>query len=86
MSTINNAEIKFRWLCLCLDSNFEPIFKSVVVFVTSVGRMKYVRPLYRSLNKCPNGAVLAKETFSTNKGFYHPICGSMVAKDLGVPY
>jgi leukotriene-A4 hydrolase len=47
-----------------------------------VGRMKFVRPLFRSLNKVDRS--LALETFAKNKDFYHPICRGMVEKDLGV--
>ncbi len=87
MSSYSNAEIRFRWQCLCLESHYEHIFPDVVKFITSIGRMKYVRPLYRSLSKCgQTGMDLAKATFFEHKGFYHPICGMMVAKDLGVEY
>lgn len=44
--------------------------------------MKYVRPLFRALNKVDRS--LALETFAKNKDFYHPICKGMVEKDLGV--
>ena len=86
MNSYKNAEIMFRWQCLCLQSEYEVIFPYVVSFITSAGRMKYVRPLYRALNKCKHGAELAKETFIAHKAFYHPICGQMVAKDIGLVY
>jgi leukotriene-A4 hydrolase len=41
---------------------------------------------FRALYKCKNGKELARKTFNEHKDFYHPICGAMVAKDLGVPY
>ena len=44
--------------------------------------MKYVRPLFRGLNKVDRS--LALKTFESNKEFYHPICKGMVEKDLGL--
>ncbi|KAI9096655.1 peptidase family M1-domain-containing protein [Phlyctochytrium arcticum] len=79
-----NAEIRFRWQMLCLKANYEVIFPHVVTFLGEVGRMKYVRPLYRELNKCKNGSAVAKQTFLKHRNFYHPICAGMVAKDLGL--
>eukprot|EP00123_Amoebidium_parasiticum_P017081 comp23704_c0_seq1/m.40741 comp23704_c0_seq1/g.40741 ORF comp23704_c0_seq1/g.40741 comp23704_c0_seq1/m.40741 type:complete len:622 (-) comp23704_c0_seq1:650-2515(-) len=78
-----NAEIKCAWHSLCLKSNYEPIFPHVVAFVTSQGRMKYVRPLYRALYGAGiKGRQLAVETFQKFQGMYHPIAQAMVAKDL----
>ena len=82
LSTSQNAEIRFRYGQLALKSNFRPHFSKVIEFLGEQGRMKYVRPLYRSLNKCD--AELAKETFARFKKTYHPIAVAMIAKDLGV--
>ena len=58
------------------------ILPLVVSFVTSAGRMKYVRPLYKSLFKSTIGRKTALATFSQHKGMYHPICSKMLARDL----
>ncbi|EGF79700.1 hypothetical protein BATDEDRAFT_19784 [Batrachochytrium dendrobatidis JAM81] len=84
LSLIKNAEVKFCWQMLCLSSELERIFPEVVEFISQVGRMKFVRPLYRALYKCKNGAELSKSTFLKHRDFYHPICAGMVAKDLGL--
>ncbi|KAJ3285879.1 putative leukotriene A-4 hydrolase (LTA-4 hydrolase) (Leukotriene A(4) hydrolase) [Borealophlyctis nickersoniae] len=84
LTPVKNAEIRFRWQWLCLMADYEDIFGEVVAFITSVGRMKFVRPLYRQLSKCKNGAQLARKTFLEHRSFYHPICATMVAKDLGI--
>ncbi|KAI9002648.1 peptidase family M1-domain-containing protein [Gaertneriomyces semiglobifer] len=84
LSQTGNAEIQFRWQMLCLQADYDAIFAGVTKFLSEVGRMKFVRPLYRALNKCKDGKELAKKTFLENRNFYHPICASMVAKDLGL--
>jgi len=79
---VRNSEIKFKWQTLCLKASYEAIYPHVVKFVTEQGRMKYVRPLYRSLNEAKNGSELAKKTFLENRSFYHPIASAMIAKDI----
>ncbi|KAJ3319362.1 Leukotriene A-4 hydrolase [Boothiomyces sp. JEL0866] len=83
-SKTKNCEITFRWQMLCLIANYTAIFPDVVAFITRVGRMKYVRPLYRQWIKADGGLAIAKETFIKHKSFYHPICSGMVSKDLGL--
>ncbi|KAJ3107929.1 Leukotriene A-4 hydrolase [Phlyctochytrium bullatum] len=82
LTTRRNSDIKLRWLQLNLGSNHEALYTVAVEFVTSIGRMKYVRPVYRALAKAKNGLALAQETFKKNKSFYHPICAALVEKDL----
>ena len=60
----------------------ESILPIVTRFITTQGRMKFVRPLYCSLYRSSMGKQLAVETFLENKDFYHPICVKMVAADL----
>jgi len=83
-SAVRNSELRFRWQHLCLQAEYETIFPQVVAFITEQGRMKYVRPLYRLLNKCKNGSALAKETYLKHKAFYHPICAALIEKDIGL--
>lgn len=54
----------------------------IVYFITTQGRMKYVRPLYRALHESKMGKDLAVDAFLKNKDFYHPICAKMIASDL----
>jgi hypothetical protein len=78
----HNAEIMFRWQTLCLRSNLQSILPHVVSFITSQGRMKYVRPLYRALGMSSIGMKLAMETFQVHKQIYHPIARKMLESDL----
>ena len=38
-----------RWLRLCLKGGWTDVFPLVVAFLLEQGRMKFVRPLYRSV-------------------------------------
>jgi leukotriene-A4 hydrolase len=45
-----------------------------------VGRMKFVRPLFTLLAQSDRAYAIS--VFEANKNFYHPICRSMVERDL----
>jgi len=83
-TSCNNSEIKHRWQSLCIMSEVEWIIPHVVKFITSQGRMKFTRPLYRALFNSKMGKEIAIETFTKNSKIYHPICRKMVASDLKI--
>ncbi len=66
-SAKKNAEIQLRWQAICLGSNVQWIVPNVVDFITSQGRMKFVRPLYRALRASTVGRMTAVQTFEENK-------------------
>ncbi|KAG0053628.1 Leukotriene A-4 hydrolase [Gryganskiella cystojenkinii] len=84
LTRVKNSEIRLRWHLLCLKANYEKIYPEVADFASTMGRMKFCRPLLRSLFHAKNGAELAKKTFLEHKSFYHPIAAGMIAKDLGL--
>lgn len=77
-----NVELKSAYYLIALKAADASCYPGVAELLGQVGRMKYVRPLFRGLNKVDRK--LALETFEKNKDFYHPICKGMVEKDLGV--
>ena len=79
-----NAEILYRYCELAIPSEDTSVLPVAVKFITTQGRMKFVRPLYRALYKSKMGKSLAVETFLENKDFYHPIGVKMIAIDLNV--
>ena len=46
-SSINNSEIKFRWIRLGLKSKWEGALPLAAQMVSEQGRMKFLRPIYR---------------------------------------
>ncbi|KKY34259.1 putative leukotriene a-4 hydrolase [Diaporthe ampelina] len=77
-----NVELKVAYFHIALRSKVTSTYPLVAELLGEVGRMKFVRPLFRALNKVDRA--LAVKTFEKNKDFYHPICRAMVEKDLGV--
>ena len=84
LASSRNAEVLFRYCELAIPAEDVSILPIVTRFITTQGRMKFTRPLYRALYKSRMGRNLAVSTFLSNKDFYHPICAKMVAQDLKV--
>jgi leukotriene-A4 hydrolase len=80
LGTSRNVELSFRYFSIGLTAKDETVYHPTAELLGKVGRMKFVRPLYRKLEKVDRK--LALETFEKNRDFYHPICRDMVEKDL----
>lgn len=76
-----NIELVSRYYVVGLQAKTQKIYKPAAELLGQVGRMKFVRPVFRELIKCD--FKLAKATFEKNKDFYHPICRGMMEKMLG---
>lgn len=77
-----NVELLSAYYLVALRSRDAAAYAGVADLLGRVGRMKYVRPLFRELGKADRE--LALRTFERNRDFYHPICRAMVEKDLGL--
>ncbi|KAK7509586.1 putative leukotriene A-4 hydrolase like protein [Phyllosticta citriasiana] len=75
-----NVELVSRYFVIGLKARAQSVYQPTSDLLGRVGRMKFVRPLYRGLHEADRE--LAVQTFEKNKEFYHPICRAMVEKDL----
>jgi leukotriene-A4 hydrolase len=75
-----NVELNSRYFGVGLRARDQSVYQPTAELLGQVGRMKFVRPLYRQLNEVDRP--LALDTFTKNKDFYHPICRGLVEKDL----
>uniref|UniRef100_A0A7S3K7S2 Peptidase M1 leukotriene A4 hydrolase/aminopeptidase C-terminal domain-containing protein n=1 Tax=Euplotes crassus TaxID=5936 RepID=A0A7S3K7S2_EUPCR len=67
-----NGEVVFRWLIVAIRSGqLRAPFESADEFVGSIGRMKYVIPVYQAM--LDSNAAIAKAIFNKHEDFYHPI-------------
>ncbi|MCQ3829043.1 M1 family metallopeptidase [Microbulbifer elongatus] len=67
-----NNEIAFSWLMIAVRNDYEPANTRLEDFLTSIGRNKFLRPLYRNLVE--NGKIdEAKRIFEKAKPGYHPL-------------
>jgi leukotriene A-4 hydrolase/aminopeptidase len=74
-----NSEIAHQWLLIAVRNQYQPAYPRVEEFLTTVGRRKFLRPLYEELAKTPEGRQRAEEIYAKARSGYHPI--SQVAVD-----
>lgn len=70
-SSSPNVEICFRWLQLCLKSNYTNAIPQVAVFLSKHGRGLYVKPLYKLLNAVDHDAAVT--IYKANRPYYHSV-------------
>ena len=77
-----NLEVATAFLSLALQCGRpdKAVLDRTVEVLGLIGRMKFVRPLFKGLKKMD--AKLAAETFERYREFYHPICRNMVTQLL----
>ncbi|VDL77484.1 unnamed protein product [Nippostrongylus brasiliensis] len=77
-----NCEILLNWIRLCIKAKWEPIIEKAISFVSSQGRLKYCRPVYRDLIAWPAAKTRARDNYIQTRSTMHPITAEMIAKDL----
>lgn len=82
MEEVGNSEIKFRWLRLGLCAKWEPIVPHVTKFLRSVGRMKFVCPLFRDLYAWEHQRLLSVSLFHELKPYMMHVVVCKLSKDL----
>ncbi len=78
----SNAEIRFEFLMKAIESGYRPAFANVEDFLVTIGRRKFVEPLFEQLAKTPDGRELAKRIYVKAKPGYHPLTQMAVEKVL----
>ncbi len=73
-----NMEVKVAWLRVAIASGYDAVLPEVERVLTSVGRMKYLLPLYGALVERPETTQLAKDIFARAERGYHPIAKAVV--------
>ncbi|MGS2721855.1 M1 family metallopeptidase [Paraglaciecola aestuariivivens] len=68
-----NNEIAHSWLLISVNNWYTPAFTRLHDYLTSIGRNKLVKPLYRALAKTPEGKIMAQKAFAEAKAGYHPL-------------
>jgi len=63
-----NDEILAQWLLMAVRNRYEPAYPTLETFLETVGRRKYVKPLYDALDRKH-----AIEIYDKARPMYHPI-------------
>ncbi|WP_324261141.1 M1 family metallopeptidase [Altererythrobacter sp. H2] len=74
LSRTGNNEELFLWLRLALANRFEPAVPQAERFLASVGRTKFVRPLFATLmGEGEWGQPTARRIYAANRSSYHTV-------------
>jgi leukotriene-A4 hydrolase len=83
LTSSGNSEVLHQWLLMAIASGYEPAYPKLEEFLTSMGRRKFLRPLYEELVKTPEGKKRALEIYRGARATYHPIAVATVDKIVG---
>jgi leukotriene A-4 hydrolase/aminopeptidase len=75
---VGNSEIAFQWLLMSIKNDYRTAIPRLEEFLMTIGRRKFVRPLYAELAKTPGGLELAKKVYAKARPGYHPITQTSV--------
>jgi len=75
-----NSEIADVWFVMSLASNYKPAYPAMEKFLSSVGRRKFLEPLYTEMMKTPSGKEMAKRLYAKYKMNYHPLAQASLEK------
>ena len=80
-----NFEVLVAWLVLALQSGYHRVVPRVEEVLGTVGRMKFLRPLYLALARDERTRPLANSLFERLRAGYHPIARQVVESVLREP-
>ena len=77
-----NCEIADLWFLLAIRTDYKPAYPAMEQFLSSVGRRKFIEPLYGEMMKNPAGEAMAKELYGKYKMNYHPLAQESIDRIL----
>ena len=85
LTASRNNEVAFQWLLMSLRTGYAPADERLEDFLVSIGRRKYIKPLYEELVKTPRGAARARAVYARARPGYHPIAVDTMDRIVGPP-
>jgi aminopeptidase N len=68
-----NSEILFAWMEHVIRNKYSASYPALKNFLNTVGRRKFVKPLFAAMVKTTDGRTLANEIYKTARSNYHSI-------------
>lgn len=83
LTTSRNAETLFAWLQLALANRYQPAVPAAERFLMTMGRRKFVAPLFETLMKQGDwGRPIAERIYATARPTYHSVTTGTVDKTM----
>ena len=80
-----NSEVLFAWLLQAIRHDYEPAYGRLEAFLSGMGRLKFLRPLYQELAGTEAGKAHALFRDEKIWSRYHPFSVSGIEGVLGPP-
>ncbi|MDQ3536122.1 MAG: leukotriene A4 hydrolase C-terminal domain-containing protein [Bacteroidota bacterium] len=77
-----NSEILVAWFLHVIAKEYTPAYSQLEKFLTTVGRRKFLVPLYKELVKSPEGLTFATEIYQKARPNYHYVSSNTLDKIL----
>jgi len=81
-SQSGNSEMVQQWLLMAIQNDYAPAYPKLEEFLVSVGRRKFLRPLYSELAKTEGGGQRALSIYRKARPSYHPIAAATIDEIL----
>lgn len=79
-----NSEIQSEWYILCIKSNYHQGDAQIEKFLSTVGRKKFLSPIYTAMTQNPEYVDMATTLFNRYKNHYHPQAAAKIQSLLKV--
>jgi len=86
LSNSGNSEILFEWLMLAVKHDYTPAYSRLERFLKTVGRRKFIAPLYQAMADNPKLSKRAKTIYTSARPSYHFVAVNSIDKILNVSY
>ena len=73
-----NDEILAEWLLMAVKNRYEPANPKLTLFLETVGRRKYIKPIYEEMAKTAEGRTRAMRIYEVARPVYHPIAQTTI--------
>lgn len=78
MTRSANDEILQPWLLLSIRHGYKSAYPRLEEFLLTVGRLRYIKPLYEELAKSPEGLRMARAIYAKARPGYHAIASASI--------
>lgn len=83
LSDSGNCEILKEWFLVCIRSGYEGADPTLERFLSELGRLRYLKPLYTELAKTPEDKERALAIYAEARPLYHQVAVDGINKILG---
>lgn len=73
LTNTGNSEIACMWFILAIRTNYFQAYPAMERFLSTIGRRKFLEPLYSEMMLAPGGEEMAQRLYRRYKNNYHPL-------------